>query len=290
MNLINLPNEILWSVSDHLTRQDLSFLLRASRQYRMIFEPVLYQHDADDTRPAALLWAAERGRLEIVKRALAVPRLGGFPHDGTGHGPLGLAASGGHGSVVQYLLGADGIDPEEQYAKQGQQGPTPLFMASSRGFDDVVRILLVTGRADPNARCHFTTWGDSTPLQEASVSGHLEVVKALLSAPEIEVNAQDWTGQTALMVATQYGRLETVKCLLEMGKADPSVQDVRGRTAMHHAPSFEILNVLLKARGADPLLLDQDDTCPLASAVHDIRSTRALLQIEGICLDCGRAG
>jgi ankyrin repeat protein len=177
----------------------------------------------------ALVLAAERGDLEMVKLLLEFEvnpnAIGGSSH----HTPLQAAAFCGHIPVLKLLI--------ENGARVSQLGPSwgsPLHAAVKTGRLDVVKILL-EANADPDGDAVLVAAADrgdircvkallnaganvdirgGGPLQAAAFNGRLEVVKILLEAgANVEATGPPWG--SALRAAVQSSKMEVVRVLME---------------------------------------------------------------------------
>ena len=181
----------------------------------------------DWTDPSAeqyvvLRYAALHGRLDIVERLLADPRVDSSV---AGYAALINAARKGHLNVVILLLAEPKVDPSAS-----------LQVAAECEHLEIVKLLLADPRVDPTA-------DDNRALIRAAQSGHVEVVKLLLADPRVDPTADD---NSALHEAVLNCRLEVVKQLLADPRVDPSL--AKGNDVLYMASIFgylDIVNVLL---------------------------------------------
>jgi ankyrin repeat protein len=168
--------------------------------------------DADGYTP--LHWAAERGRLALVKALLAAganpnarvskdppPPSGSFTFSTKGLAqatPFWLATRERHIDVLR-ALAAGGAD----VSMAGDGGVSPLMLAmpggrgqaAARNGGDIVTVLLELG-ADVNA----ANAAGQTPLHAAAAAGANDIVQALVDKGA-KLDAQDKRGDTPLTVA-----------------------------------------------------------------------------------------
>ena len=111
-----------------------------------------------------LIWASDKGYLEIVKLLLEKGAQVDVKTTDTGGTPLFLASFQGHTEIVKLLLekGAQ-VD-----VKRTDTGGTPLYTASYNGHIKIVKLLL-----EKDAQVNVKTTDGFTPLYAASFQGHL---------------------------------------------------------------------------------------------------------------------
>src|SRR5258706_15161633 len=147
------------------------------------------------------------------------------------------------GAVDGFL--AAGIDPN---VKDEESGGTALIWAAAHDEADIVKVLL-RGGANVNAK----DMGGYTALLRALEKKNDAVAELLLTQPNLEVNAQGFSGMTALTWYVWSGIERNVKSLLERG-ANPNLSDADGDTPLHGAAqrgNVKLLQMLFAA-GADP--------------------------------------
>ncbi len=166
-----------------------------------------------------LAWfeAAKNGDLETLQQLFpAIDRLSLLNGDEalSGLTALGLAASGGHLTCLQWLL--------EQRAWAyygGRDNQSLLQLAIESGHDDVARWLIENG-TDLNALDQIGT----SPISAAAKSGNLAIAKLLLEKGAIARGGTTYgiyPSWTSLLVAIQHGHLPLVQLLFEAGVAIP---------------------------------------------------------------------
>ncbi|XP_054976505.1 protein TANC1 isoform X2 [Sorex araneus] len=188
----------------------------------------------DKKGQCALVHSALRGHGDILRYLLACDWSTGPPQPGTPRKSQALqqaltaAASMGHGSVVQCLLG---LEKEHEIDVNGTDtlwGETALTAAAGRGKLAVCELLLERG-----ASVSRTNRRGVPPLFCAARQGHWQIVQLLLERG-CDVNLSDKQGRTPLMVAACEGHLSTVKFLLSKG-AGLSSLDKEGLSALSWA-------------------------------------------------------
>jgi ankyrin repeat domain-containing protein 17 len=206
----------------------------------------------------ALIEAAERGHLEIVRQLAAHARqsdlneafrrsmatyyhefdrleaakvfleLGASPDCGA----LEIASDKGMLEVVWILLKAKALPTEEAIWETSRAGHVQILEA------------LLEAVSDSNERRSFAT----SSLMTASNYGHLKVVQALIGAgAEVDCH-QDRSNETPLMVASSLGDLQVAQELLHAG-ADRSLKNKNGQTALDLAREHGHLEVVDLLRG-----------------------------------------
>ena len=168
----------------------------------------------------ALMFAAERGFVEIVKTLLA--QGANLNHQNKyGFAALHAAASNNHAEVVKLLLekGAQ-VDPRDEL------GQTPLYFAAERGYLEVVRLLVARG-----ADVHQPSKKGWPPLYAATSGNFPEVVKFLIEhGAKVNVTSPQGT-HSPLLIAAFNNNPEMVRLLLAAG-ADPAAK-LSGSHASH---------------------------------------------------------
>jgi len=157
--------------------------------------------------------AATEGHVEIVKLLLEKDRTLLNKTDVYGQTALLWAASRGRKNVVEYLLG-QGADIHMSTNCLGNEnhGKTPLQWAVEGGHLDVVVMLLDAGAI-------YTPLGSMLLdlIHIAAQKGHTAIVKLLLEKDRTLLNKTAALGQTALLYAAYCGRKDVVEYLLGQG-------------------------------------------------------------------------
>ncbi|HSN22925.1 MAG TPA: ankyrin repeat domain-containing protein [Methylomicrobium sp.] len=170
----------------------------------------------DSTEPkklsSALMFAAERGSLDIVKRL----KEAGADINHTnkfGFAALHAATNANQLEVAKYLLnnGAT-VDPRDHL------GQTPLYFAAEKNYLEISRELIAKG-ADVNAKTQ-KSW---TPLYAAAANNALDVAKALIEhGALVNIKTREGT-HSPLLIAAYNNNIEMVRLLLVSG-ADSSAK------------------------------------------------------------------
>ena len=149
------------------------------------------------------------------------------------------------GTVQPLLEKIDEID-------QGELGQTLIRAGLERNHKNLMQTLLDMG-ADVNTQGYCGEGFYGTVLQRASSAGDPELVQLLLACPNIDINAQRWTG-SALHLASENGHDEVVDLLLNREAIAINAQDNNHNTPLYLASSngFEtIVQLLLNHRDID---------------------------------------
>ncbi|XP_043432781.1 protein TANC1 isoform X9 [Prionailurus bengalensis] len=188
----------------------------------------------DKKGQCALVHSALRGHGDILRYLLTCEWSAGPPQPGALRKSQALqqaltaAASMGHSSVVQCLLG---LEKEHEVDVNGTDtlwGETALTAAAGRGKLEVCELLLEHGAAVSQ-----TNRRGVPPLFCAARQGHWQIVRLLLDRG-CDVSLSDKQGRTPLMVAACEGHLSTVEFLLSKGAALSSL-DKEGLSALSWA-------------------------------------------------------
>ena len=230
------------------------------------FEEVksLIRHGVDvnvktNTGWAALLLAAYKGNLDIVKALLAVPHINiNIQHSKNGYTALMIASEKNHPDIVKALLNA----PDINVNVQNNDGWTALLIAVHQRHLDIIKILLKDTRVNVTlqnkagqsivnlasgdeirnitTKALFSPASMETqfPLLYAIARGNLTEVRRLLALPETDVNKTLADGITGLMIATDQGNISIIQELLKspniqvFKKAEPSAGRLAGMSAL----------------------------------------------------------
>ncbi len=153
--------------------------------------------------------AAEEGRLEDVKQAVAAKPEAVKSKDGQRFTALHYAAEGGQPEIVEFLL-AQGADVNAV----GSRGETSLYLAASSGQVKVIEQLLAGG-----AGLELANAEGRTPLIRAAMAGQLDALKVLLAAGA-DPKAKDRQGRTARDLAERYRAGDSSQVIAILSKAE----------------------------------------------------------------------
>lgn len=254
MSLLTLPTELLCCITTLLlpSVQDVDSLAKASKILYTIANPILYHHQIFHQDSAALIWAAQHGKLDPCNRLL---QEGANPntHDPQHRTPLSWAAGNGHTEVSAILLCAGTIDPNAPDAHL----QTPLAWAAGRG------------QPSPSTARWSLRPTATTHAIHPKAGDYLAIVKLLLSAKDVQPDCRTERGETPLLAAAGAGAEDVVEELLRTGKVDANIKDKFRQTPLHAAARNGHLGVvqrLLAVEGVDADARSQSGETPLLAA------------------------
>ena len=244
----------------------------------------------------ALMDAAERGRLEIV-RMLREQQYGAdytIPNNNDVT-PLHVSSWNGHKEVANYIMQTafQDLSPENLQKfinHRNKWGKTVFMDAAERGRLDIIKMLR---EQQYGADYRIPNNNDVTSLQVSSWNGHMEVATFILKTASQDLSSEQFQhfinyrnkwGKTALMDAAERNRAEFISLLLDHS-ADYSVRDNAGFTALHYCAfrnHLPALRTLLERTSKDQTdggtrfrrFLNQQGDTNLATALRDAASQR----------------
>ncbi|XP_056641811.1 kinase D-interacting substrate of 220 kDa B isoform X4 [Diorhabda sublineata] len=214
--------------------------------------------DKDENGTTALMVAAGKGRLSIVRELLAH---GADPNieDNDSWTALLCAAKEGHTDIVLQLL-----DHNAAIDHRDIGGWSALMWATYKGRLDTALVLVERG-ADVNAHGNFHI----SSLLWAAGRGYTEIVECLLQH-NAKVNVGDKYGTTALVWASRKGYTEIVDLLLKAG-ANVDTAGMYSWTALlvaTYGNHVDVVNLLLEHK-PNVNALDKDGCSPLTIACKE---------------------
>lgn len=268
---------------------------------------------------SALMFAAQKGHLEVVRRLLNVgananlrstkygntaltfavhgchllvtrlllaPPVIGLDHiDAEGYSLLGIAAELGDVAIASALLEA-GVDIDAPV----KPGMEPLRIAFDCNEVDMMRLLLQRRPGDID---RIVADGETMLLRACSY-GTLPMV-ALLLQQGADVNRRNHDGLTPLAVAARSGFTDVLALLLAAPDVDLNFADINGDTPLCHAARndrSDVVMQLITAGARTDLANLRDETALWIAINHDsLGAVQALLKGPGISVDkCSQEG
>ena len=199
----------------------------------------------NDQGKTALVDAAEKGRIEIIRELLETYEADLLILENKKCSALNLACWFSHIEVVSFLLKfASAKMPRDRFVEyldhRNEWGKTAFMDAAERGRLQIVETLL---EQRYGADYKIPNNNGITPLQVSSWNGHAEVAALILKtasrdlAPEHFqnfLNHRNKWGKTVLIDAAERNLPGTITLLLDHYSADYSVVDNSGFTALHY--------------------------------------------------------
>jgi uncharacterized protein len=256
--------------------------------------------EATQSSPEALLGAAKKGNLDVLRSALQAginPNTSELEKNRNPRHKTALmfAAERGHLEAVQMLVKA-GAEVNLSDRPGKKLGKTPLMYAARADKADIVRFLLEAGAivdaqnkrgetallyaveessvaavrillefgADP----HKKNW-DSTPFESATYAGE-EIAKLMMAADRQKGKALSHPAQEEMLRSATFSEnIDLVRSLIESGVSVNAI-DASGWTALMYAAAkgnLELVEVLLEA-GADVNPANNSGKTPLTEAAY----------------------
>ncbi len=212
----------------------------------------------------ALMYAAQQGHLEIVKRLIAVHKVNVNAENYQGNTALMMASQKDYVEVVKALLLAGAtvdnvskkgwnaisialykkVNPEiiHSLISAGANISEIFLLAAQKGCMPIIESAIFCG-VNINQ-----IYKNETALITATKAGHIDIIN-LLVARGAKINIPDKNGVTALMYAAYLGHTEIVKFLIASG-VDVNISSKPGNTALilaaRNGYNF-IVDILIKA-------------------------------------------
>ena len=245
---------------------------------------VLIDHRAnvnttDNADRTPLIYAAEKGDLNIVQALLSVPQIDIDAKASDGVTALSAAASNGKDDVVTAL-----INKGANVNAINKSSCTPLMCAAEKGHLTTIRALL----SAPQTDIHAKQINLQNALMVASYNGKHDVVKTLIDHGA-DVNTPYNEGWTLLTHAAAAGHLTTVQALLNAAPTGIHVKKFNLTMALVCAATFgkhDVVRLLIE-HGANANAPQIDGWILLTYAVKHgaLANVQALLGIPQIDID-----
>lgn len=265
MALLNLPNEILLAIADHLrSLSDINALAQANHRCYAVFNRHLYAYATIKADKLGFLWAVENERSKTLQNFLDVGAINGSDAANNIQIPLDIAARRGSPEIVSLLItyGAKVYDNMKLYCQAA------LAEAIRCGRVDVVKVLL-----DKEVDLEYVYEGGKRPLHLAAQTNVKEMIEFLFACG-VNLYHLDQRNTSALHIAAIKGQGRAVQALLECG-FNPDFVDADGDAPIHCAAracrdrstgsredKWTVINTLLE-HGADPYLKNRHGFMPL---------------------------
>ena len=165
---------------------------------------------SDNSNRSALWVACENGAVDVVNQLLVANKIDPNDQDTNGSTALLIACLNNQLKVVKLLLALDKVDVN----KPDNLGCTPFFAACRGGHIEIVALLLESDKAN----IYQSTHNKTSPFWIACQEGHIAVLKLLLRDPFVDVNQPNDHEHTPLWVACYLGQFDTVKLLFASGR------------------------------------------------------------------------
>ncbi|KAL4985922.1 ankyrin repeat-containing domain protein [Aspergillus falconensis] len=219
---VNFPSELVLSIAGFLEYSwDVNSLAAVNHYFHQVLDPWLHQHKQQYSRASSILWGAQHGSLQIIRKLLV-----DIQDQALWETAVRLAAKHGQTQVVQLFLDAR---PEEASEPSSSNWLCYLlWRAASEGHETLVRHLLQRG-ASPTTKVDYPG-GLQSPLFAAVAKGHLSVVKAIISTTG--------TGRIKLdnlLFPAAENRHSDIVCYLLQKGANPNARNARGFHITYHA-------------------------------------------------------
>lgn len=250
MSFDSLPTEILQQIGEYITSLSaLNAISRANRRFHLIFDPLLYAQDAQQTRgqsnsagggAAAVRWAAQHGLMRTMQKSLEggseIPPRAPWMHvvhepaGRTIYGvrvdwrfrdpvppphPLCLAVQGGHVDIVDFFLDVKGCDVD----MTDPQGLSLLEIAVVHGHVQLVEDLLRRGASQLRGRgsAEGSAAVVGCPIQLAVLLEKTDIVHLLLQYGWLLLWRSQIELRDAFECAIAKRSMETIHALLSYG-------------------------------------------------------------------------
>ena len=167
-----------------------------------------------------LSWTASIGHLQLAKLLLDSHQINLATE---GFLALCYAAEGGRIAMLKMLL----VDFHLDANSRDSIGRTPLFWAAARAQAETVRLLIHEYGVDPSARDNLgrtpLSWAAAnTARGTIGVWEILDTMRVFLDSSDVDPDSEDAIGRTPLAWAVHAGHKPVVELLLKTGRTDPS--------------------------------------------------------------------
>ncbi|KAI1383597.1 ankyrin repeat-containing domain protein [Hypoxylon trugodes] len=287
----SLSNEVLFIIIDFLpSSRDLATLARTSWRLHLLANPILYGRNRDEENSSAVLWAAQHGRIETLKKAHT----------------FGLDLNPDVSEIIDYEshLAVQRFIPEDVLGVQYfvTVAMSSIILAIDQGHRATVAWLVDHGiemdflsQSDLHHPMAYSALLAALILRQASVACLLIEKGACLDFPSSPTGVLEHTGYTdrafpappkpvsALHIAADLGLVSVIEFLVQRG-VDINTIDGMGDTCLNYAARSakedpRVISELIRF-GAD-VNHNQGDCSPLCDALYMGKLDHALALIDG---------
>lgn len=202
MPLPSLPTELLQQIANEIeSLETLRALSCVNSRFYTIFNPVLYQQDARINKASgsiAVTWAAQHGKIEILKKAL-------------NHGAeIPPCPRGKNKKSSGFVQRWKRISEEWSSHARDERTDHPLCTAVKYGHADITEFLIV------HQKCKVAMWDRDGHLllSVAVIHGHTHIIKLLLELGSPQFDMENYLVESPLQIAVVQGDEVAIKSLL----------------------------------------------------------------------------
>ena len=270
MVLLDLPNELLASIAEHLSSEkDINAFAQSNRRIYSLLIDQLYRFNILRFSCSALPWAAERGFENVVLRFFPCPSQLKI-RDYALKRALVAATRCGNERITKILL-ENGVDAK----KSTNKNYLPITLAAASGNLTVVKLLVEYGAE--MGKSVRSSW---CAMDFAASNGHLEIMQ-FIGINEQALRRTTKDGCTILHRAAEGGHDKVVRYLIDKG-ADLAATDGERRTpliwAMKDNPdNIRVMETILSYESALGVTTDRELALNAAIFSNSIRLVKMLL-------------
>lgn len=221
----------------------------------------------------ALIYAASKGNVNVVKHLLSIDGIDVKSQDKTGQTVLSAAMENKQMATVALIVRTCRLDAESASAA--------LRFAACNGMADTVKTLLSVDGVDVNLK-DGNGWTALTMLTMSVYNKDQDVVSLLVGSGRLSTESVE----VALRNAAAYGQSETVKSLLQVDGIDVNARDDDGKTALSRAVANShdsIIDALVNTRQLDAESVSAASV--YAASRSEVRIMESILSLENVNAD-----
>ncbi len=230
MPFLNLPNEVVGEILQHLQQADIYSFVRVNRQFHISFHEHLLRHNIRQQEASALTWAVTKGHASLarelvglgadVNRQVDVRKTPGNYSLPT---LLHVAAAMASLPMVKLLfeMGANNLDQRDD------QGRTPHYWALESRNEELVQEFC--GRTENLSQFVVDGSQNRTFLHLAAMFWVTGMIRYFVETAGLDVNAKDRDGKTPLDLAKRGALRYGCSCRTssDAGDDDTAVETMR---------------------------------------------------------------